>query len=234
MMKVVCRTFIVLLTLSLLPLGYALANRPPDPIDYYTLRRAHGQSDALFSEYRKLTPVMTDSGYWKIEDFAGRFYNFRDGERVVKGGEQARYNLWIFGNSGSADIFLPDRQTVAQYLQYRLPAYRVRNRAAFYQAIAGQLAGLRETPVQKGDLVIFLDGQNINDDTPRLLAQAEQFTKARGAAFIHFQQPYITPLSGRSGIPIYVPSEYIVDTSHLDAKGAALAARQMIDAITIY
>jgi hypothetical protein len=199
-----------------------------------------GLSSVFLAEYHAQATILADAGYWKMRDFAGLYYHFKDGERVVTGGSRsARYTLWLFGNSGLMDPWLADADTAATRLQALLPAYRVRNRSASAQAIAGQLAWLRETPVGAGDLVVFVDGVS-DRNTPNvlaLIAAAKAYTQARGGAFWHFRQPYVGAnayIAHMPGLSLTVPDAHFIEGAHMDAYGAAIEAQQIYRELTTY
>lgn len=228
------RIIILLLLILLVPLVTALANRPQSIDD---LRLSLGQAPDFVAEYHKLDEIMTDAGYWKVKDYDGTYYHFNNGERLVIGAVEAPHTLWIFGNSGFQDPWLTDDNTAATRLQAFLRPYRISNRSAGGQVIRGQLAWLRETPVKPGDIVVFIDGAtDAPNDVRGLLIQAERYTRSQGASWWHFRQAYIDPakVAMMPGIPLNIPREGFIESSHLDQKGAIIEARQIYDWMTVY
>lgn len=203
------------------------------------LRSECGQSSALIAEFHRLRDDITPGGYVVMRDFVGRFYNFSGGERRVIGARtDAPHTLWIFGNSGAMDLYLADQDTFASKLQRLMPGYYVRNRSAWGQLAIGQTTWLEESPVQRGDLVLFIDGFSDELRPERVqpaVDRAERYARVRGAGFWHFRQPSAQPfVFTAQGIPIDIPVEYFLEYAHLNERGTIIEAWLVYNELTVY
>jgi lysophospholipase L1-like esterase len=175
-------------------------------------------------------------------DFHGRYYTFEHGYRVVPNvPSDYRRTVWLFGNSTTADYFVPDNLTYAAQLQrlVRNDSTRVVNRGTSGQVVEQELLRLRLSHIKPGDIVVFLDGyMDLSPDQPtridvtqylHFVEQASLYSLSHGAAFYHFVQPCRHPLSLPSFI--VVPTDVYFDDSHVDERGDALIARAIYDAI---
>lgn len=221
-------SLIGLLAVVVIPLIQVLS--APDPLKYMPAY--------LRSEARQFGTLLSTTGYWYTAKFHGRYYNINaNGERRVLGQPiRFAHTLWLFGNSGTFDPFVPDSATMASDLQLLLDragyTMRVVNRSAGGQKISGELAWLKDSPVQPGDVVVFIDGA-MNLDTPErnasLIASARAYSRHIGATFYRFVQPSITPLPGG----IDVPASGFVEGVHMNAYGDVITARWIFDALTL-
>lgn len=176
-------------------------------------------------EITQISERLTDDGYWVVNDFHGGFYNIDNGARRTAGQPTAyTHTLYLFGNSGTFDPYVPDHLTMASQLQARLVEtgfqWRVVNLAVSGALSSDEALRLKHTPLQAGDIVIFIDGAMDNkthEDCDTRLAtwqllcnaywlafpgtpdvtryvrngqQAQVYAQAHGAQFYRFVQPY--------------------------------------------
>lgn len=111
---------------------------------------------------------VTNSDYGFIpKDIAGKYYNIQNGYRKTSSNSSvARRRIWIFGGSTVFAGEVPDYLTMPGYLAKLTKAtfgseYEVINAGATTITIRHQVYRLIEMAnIQKGDLVIFMDGVN--------------------------------------------------------------------------
>ncbi len=231
-------------------MGYHLHAALTAPPSVEAVRLAHPIAAPYWSpsfvlERRNVHAELTEAFYWRVLDYAGTAYHYQNGERIVPAAPaDYTHTLWLFGNSGIEDPYLPDRLTAANVLQQALLGagyrWRVVLRAAGGQKLRGQVAWLRETPIQVGDSVVFVDGamDDLTDvgDFNAVADEAQRWTLSHGAAWYHFLQPHHDwrrPAAMR-GVALYVPPDLFIESGHLDERGAVLEARQIYDWITIF
>lgn len=104
-----------------------------------------------------------NGAYWSERDFHGDYFNIDNGVRhTVAQPTNAAYTVWLFGNSTLFGMYNADTDTAASQLQTLLnqSGYRVRvvNLATKGQNASGELARLHDTPIQRGDVIVFVDG----------------------------------------------------------------------------
>lgn len=179
-------------------------------------------------EFALLKEHLNTEGFWVQSDYHGSFYNVDDGARRTVG-QPAIYDrtLWLFGNSATFDLYAPDALTSASQLQAQLSRsgyrWRVMNLSVNGQVSSGELLRLEHTAVNRGDLVLFVDGYMDLIPSPQCSTQlavawwlcnwawsiehvpaavsrytqvietASLYVNQRHASFFHVVQPYIDP-----------------------------------------
>jgi hypothetical protein len=201
-------------------------------------------SKAFVMEIYNLTEHLTDQDYWIMDDYKGTWYNVTDGRRLVIG-VPAHYDhtIWLFGNSGIFDPYVPDAYTAASQLQALANAagyrYRVVNLGVDAASIVSEYQRLKYTAVKPGDVVVFIDGAiDVQGNTPvsqywSSVAKAKVYALGLGAAWYHFVQPYasarLAPLGGNQiSVP---PTMFVDDGAHMNEHGDAIAAHAIYAAI---
>ncbi len=202
-------------------------------------------SVAFVQEYRHIHTNLTNNNYWKITDYQGTAYHFKNGERWIPVAPASyEHTFWLFGNSGLVDVWLPDNLTAANLLQQLMSTAgcqcRIVNRSTNAQNINGERLWLADTPLRIGDVVIFIDGaMDTKTDTQRfneVSNEARLYATRHGALFYHFLQPHYDwrPSAGMNGTPLYIPPQMFVETAHMDEHGAALEAREIYNTLTVF
>lgn len=134
-------------------------SRPPpyQNAPYFSSSFVH--ESFLQPHYKDLNELIPD-------DFAGRYFNVRDGRRVTAFQPPSHANkVLLFGGSTIYCQEVPDEWTVASLLQARLTniygnRFLVENYGATSANIQQQLRRLRTVKVSPGDIVVFYDGVN--------------------------------------------------------------------------
>lgn len=113
----------------------------------------------LSKSWDHVTLRLTDGDYFVYGDIHTPLVNIDAGSRRTVG-QPAHYahTLWLFGNSVLEDVYTADSDTLASDLQKLFPLYRVVNLGQNGYLLSAELARLHDTPIQHGDIVIFLDG----------------------------------------------------------------------------
>lgn len=97
------------------------------------------------------------------DDHTGIMFNVQNNIRLTVG-QPVVYTrtVWIYGNSGAFGMNVADADTMESRLQALLNEtgyrWRVVNTATPGERISGELTRLRDSPVKRGDIVIFDDG----------------------------------------------------------------------------
>ena len=125
-------------------------------------------SSDFLNESMRCVDVYQPSGKGFIlhKDFHGKYFNITNGLRVTTGQPaDFRNRVLLFGGSTLFCQEVPDRHTIASYLQQILNArqsshYKVENYGTVAMNVAQQTERLLVTPVHPGDIVIFYDGVN--------------------------------------------------------------------------
>lgn len=183
-------------------------------------------------------------GYWfNPESHGGTFTADADGARHTVG-QPSRYEhtLWLYGNSGMQDPYTLDALTTASQLQKLLLAHglswRVVNYSAGGQSVLGELAWLRDTPVQRGDVVVFIDGEVERTDPAyyaKVVERAQCYAVSVNAVWFHFVQPTSEKALDRlSGPRLSVPLSGFVETVHMNTTGDTILAHELFAAITTF
>lgn len=221
-----------------------------DVIRDYRLSRPAPYADSPYwsrefvLEYDKLHFALTPGGWWAAQEYHGIWYNFNaGGERLVIGTPtHYTHTIWLYGNSGLQDPYVPDAYTAASQLQAFLPAYRIVNRGSGAQLVSGELAWLKASPPAPGDMVIYVDGMmDILGKTSaarywQQVYGAQEYTRSRGAMFLHFLQAYADPdYMDAYGKPfVDVPSGDFLDGPHINERGDAIVAAALYRALTTF
>lgn len=207
------------------------------------------------AEYDRI-PVVMGANYWLPGDFHGVYFTIDNGiRRTVGQPVDYGYTIWIFGNSSTFDWNVTDADTMTSQLQslFNAAGYHARivNMAVPSYRLSTELARLRDTRIQPGDIVIFIDGAAegraviVNGDSlqatvvaySHFLSQAQAYSAAHHALFFHFIQPYVDDSlqSFYSLIPghqIRIQQSGFVELAHLNELGDALVAGALYRAIT--
>ncbi len=98
-------------------------------------------------------------------DYEGTFFHVKDRKRITTNApKNPTRHVYMFGGSTMYNSEVPDQYTIPSYLQRLLNAqnkgWAVVNMGSTSVNTTQQLERLRETKIQKGDLVIFYDGVN--------------------------------------------------------------------------
>lgn len=217
----------------------------------------------LLREFAKITSHLDENGIWRYDDFSGIYYHVDHGLRRTIGQPVIfRHTIWLFGNSAVFDAYVADRDTIAARLQADLPNIRVVNMGINGVTAAQEYLYLRQTPVQPGDIVIFMDGvEELNRpcSSPRLAFiqvlcntltnqyppqniakwqkvedETRRYARLRGAMFIHLiQATYNNVLAAFPGKHLYLPDGGFVDSCcHLNANGDRLVADQIFQVLS--
>jgi hypothetical protein len=220
----------------------------------------------LQTEWQSIPVYMSPDG-WAFRDFHGRYYNIDNGlRRVTRQPLVYTSTVYLYGNSGMFDPDVPDEATTASQLQalFNAQGYPVRvvNRAMTGVTVSGELIRLKETPIQRGDTVLFVDGamditnpscdsnlavltvvcQSVPRPTGydkvgdylRTIERAHVYATSRGVYFYKLVQP-CAGWHGMTpfGAAIDVPADDFVNGCHMSPAGDAIAARALFDALTL-
>ncbi|MEP7285331.1 MAG: hypothetical protein ABI947_06140 [Chloroflexota bacterium] len=96
-------------------------------------------------------------------DYHGRYINYEDSSRHTSyQPDRWTHTVWLFGNSALVSPMMIDSDTIPSQLQLLLNQYgygwRVVNKGITAYTAKQELAHLKETTIQPGDMVIFYDG----------------------------------------------------------------------------
>jgi hypothetical protein len=111
----------------------------------------------------KLVP---GTNYCRLGDVASPHFHIENNiRRTTDQPSQARNRVWLFGGSTMFCQEVPDDLTIGSHLQRLVNdagcgIWRVENLGTPSMTIAQHLGRLRDTPVSRGDVVIFYDGFN--------------------------------------------------------------------------
>lgn len=143
------------------PVGFpdykdVLSSRPAayDHATYWSPSFAAEQSAVM-----SLAAIQED-GALTVQEFTGKWFNFQNGIRVTTDQpNHAKYTIYMFGSSTTANIEVPDNMTIASHLQRLVGGeYRVINLGRGAQSTSQQLGVLESTTLTAGDIVIWYDG----------------------------------------------------------------------------
>jgi|SRR5579859_7070664 len=201
-------------------------------------------SVAFVLEYDKLSAHLNQWGYFEYNDFHGTYYNTDNGLRRTVGQPLVyAHTIWLFGNSGTLDPYVPDAYTMASQLQALLPHQRVMNMGMGGAHVNAELLSLQHTHIRPGDAVIFIDGgMDMQDNTPidrywKTVNSAHEYALARGASFQHYIQPcydmaFEQPLTGpRFTVPV---SMFVDHGCHMQEHGDSIVAQTLFDVLTTF
>lgn len=108
----------------------------------------------------KYMELETEKGYWYFGDFSGAYFNVKNKFRFTVGQpSQYVHTLWLTGSSTVFDLLVPDKYTLASYLQLMAPpSWRVVNAGLISNIIVNERERIGELPVISGDIVIWMGG----------------------------------------------------------------------------
>lgn len=137
-----------LLVLELLARAYVTARSPANYADLSAIpTRAQDEEKAL-------TWTWNERGYWRTDSTEPWIHVNDNGERRTVGQINALRTVWLIGSSVMQGVWVRDRDTIASYLQARLPHYRVVNMASPGQVAANMLRQVDDLALKPGDVVI--------------------------------------------------------------------------------
>lgn len=225
------------------------------------------EAQIVSREDNQIGAFLSDYGAWLPGDFHGTYINVDDHARRTTG-QPAHYDhtVWLFGNSGLFDPYVADAQTMASQLQALVLAsgWRVVNLGVGGYKSADEYKRLTHTPIEPGDVVIFVDGAMDADvpspcvsqlatfviacqivwhyvahpadvsGYPVNIGRARAYTISAHAEFFHFVQPTLDPLPPLPGLHLYAPPSDFINNPHLNAHGDAALARSLFDALTTF
>jgi hypothetical protein len=164
-----------LLCLTLLELGARLITRNV-PDDFGDIRDpdAPAYQNASYVNDTFMTEIPSTSQYVQLEgtdiylhqDVDGEYINVVNNHRVtVDQPENYKHTIYVFGGTVVFGGEVPDAHTIPSYLQALTneaygDTYRVVNMGVNDMQTEQQMQYLKETPLEEGDIVIFLDGFN--------------------------------------------------------------------------
>ena len=107
-----------------------------------------------------------DRRYFLLQDLSGEFLNVVNGVRRTTDQPGTYENtLYLFGGSSVFGQEVPDHHTIPSYLQRLVNSrlggkYKVENYGVVAYIAQQQTARLLDTPLEKGDIIVYLDGVN--------------------------------------------------------------------------